>query len=133
LFSSIFHRSRRRFIFLVGAAHDDLSASSANGRRNAFAASNGATGVTVNVASGATTTVPGDINGIFFCEATVTNHEGASATGGFFVIAKPPAAILPRTGRKLFTKCEAKYAKRLLAGCTPSSVKGASERSGALL
>jgi hypothetical protein len=34
---------------------------------------------------------------------------GASIAGGFFVIAKPPAAILPRTGRKLFTKCAAKY------------------------
>jgi hypothetical protein len=44
--------------------------------------------------------------------------------GGFFVIAKPRAAILPRTGRKLFTKREATYAKRLLAGCTPAALRG---------
>jgi hypothetical protein len=48
----------------------------------------------------------------------------ASIAGGFFAIAKPPAAILPRTGRKLFTKREATYVKRLLAGCTPAALRG---------
>jgi hypothetical protein len=36
-----------------------------------------------------------------------SRRAGASIVGGFFAIAKPPAAILPRTGRKLFTKREA--------------------------
>ena len=44
--------------------------------------------------------------------------------GRLFAIAKPPAAILPRTGRKLFTKYEASYVERLPAGCTPAALRG---------
>jgi hypothetical protein len=40
--ATIFHRSRRRLIFLVGAAHDDLERVIGQGRCKAFASSHGA-------------------------------------------------------------------------------------------